>query len=161
MVIPKELIDPINSLQQNMFISAPGISQRAALKCWDEESITELESHVQKYRTSRKIILDSISTIFREEQIAPADGGFYVYIDMGEENVNLDKGKGAVSFCKSFLEEEGVAFTPGVDFEDPETDLGEMRFRISYAGGINTAKEAMKAFHRFWPKWVNSVQEGE
>lgn len=152
---------PINSLQQNMFISAPGISQHAALTCWDNDTIEELEQHVDKYRASRKIILDEISSIFQKEQIAPADGGFYVYVDVGVKNVSLASGLGTVKFCREFLEEEGVAFTPGVDFEDPASDLGEMRLRISYAVGIETGKEAMERFHRYWPRWVERVKEAK
>ena len=63
MVIPDHLIDPINSLQQNMFINAPTISQTAALKCWDDDTIAELETHIAKYRQSRSIILDELAKI--------------------------------------------------------------------------------------------------
>ena len=138
MIIPESLIEPVNSLQQNMFISAPGISQKAALKCWDESTIQELEQHVEKYRTSRQIILDELSGLFQNDQIAPADGGFYIYMNLGDDEVYLPRNDeekwGAVRFCQMFLEVEGVAFTPGVDFEDPQGDLGERRLRISYAG---------------------------
>ena len=90
MVIPEHLVDPINRLQQNMFINAPTISQTAALKCWDDVTISELEGHVQKYRTSRGIILHELSKIsdIDPDNIAPADGGFYVYVDLGEENIS-------------------------------------------------------------------------
>jgi aspartate/methionine/tyrosine aminotransferase len=85
MVIPEHLVEPINRLQQNMFINAPTISQTAALSCWDEETIEELEGHVLKYKTSRRIILDELAKIKELDQsnIAPADGGFYVYVDLG------------------------------------------------------------------------------
>ena len=49
----------------------------------------------------------------------------------------------------------------GIDFEDPSTDLGDRRFRISYAGGIDTAKEAMVRFHRFWPTWMERVRKAQ
>ena len=145
-----------------MFISAPGISQTAAMKCWDESTLEELETHVEKYRKSREIILNELSTMFQSTQIAPADGGFYVYVNFSDDEVCLEEGydkMGTVKFCQDFLEEEGVAITPGVDFEDPSGDLGERRLRISYAGGIETAKEAMSRFHRFWPRWIERVQE--
>ena len=160
MVLPEDLIGPINSLQQNMFINAPTISQTAALKCWDEETKVELESHVEKYRTSRRIILEELNSIpeIDPKNISPADGGFYVYVDLGEENVAPGI-LGSVAMCEALLEEEYVAFTPGNDFEDPEGTLGDRRFRISYAGGVETAKSAMKRFRRFWPTWVRRVEE--
>jgi len=161
MVVPSYLTEPINRLQQNMFINAPTISQTAALRCWDHDTIQELEGHVERYRTSRALIQKELSTISEldPKNIAPADGGFYVYIDLGDANVA--EGFGSVKLCKCFLEEEHVAFTPGNDFEDPDTNLGDRRFRISYAGGIETAKQAMERFHRFWPTWVSRVQEAK
>lgn len=158
MVIPEHLIEPINSLQQNMFINAPTISQTAALRCWDEDTIEILEQHVQKYKSSRSLILQELAH-FSSLNVAPADGGFYVYVDLGDENIA--PGFGSVAMCKAFLEEEHVAFTPGNDFEDPSTTLGDCRFRISYAGGIDTAQQAMVRFHRFWPSWIERVQQAQ
>ena len=130
MVLPKSLIDPINSLQQNMFINAPTISQVAAMRCWDDDTIAELEGHVQKYRTSREHILETLKN-FKEidpKNIAPADGGFYIYIDLGSDNIALPE-FGSVKMCECLLEEKHVAFTPGIDFEDPATTIGDQRFR--------------------------------
>lgn len=161
MVIPEHLVDVVNKLQQNMFINAPTISQIAAMKCWDEETITELEKHVQKYRTSRQLILDQLQTFteINPKNIAPADGGFYIYIDLGDENVA--PGLGSVNMCQSLLEEKHVAFTPGIDFEDPTMTTGDRRFRISYAGGIETVREAMERFHDFWPTWIERVRAAQ
>jgi aspartate/methionine/tyrosine aminotransferase len=157
MVIPEALVDPINKLQQNMFINAPTISQTAALKCWDDDTIAVLEQHVEKYRTSREVILEQLKQFqeLKPENVAPANGGFYVYIDLGDENVA--PGWGSVHMCQALLEEEFVAFTPGIDFEDPATNLGDRRFRISYAGGVETVRKAMERFHRFWPTWIERV----
>ena len=161
MVIPDELIDPINSLQQNMFINAPTISQTAAMKCWEDDTISELERHIQKYRTSRSIILEQLAKLseINPSNIAPADGGFYIYVDLGEDNVA--PGFGSVAMCAAFLEEEKVAFTPGNDFEDPDSGLGDRRFRISYAGGIDTVSKALERFQRFWPTWLERVKKSQ
>jgi len=161
MVIPDSLVEAVNALQQNMFINAPTISQTAALKCWDDETTEELELHVEKYRRSRAVILNKLSLIpgIGSEKISPPDGGFYVYIDVGDEN--LAPGFGTVAMCKAFLEEEKVAFTPGSDFEDPNYNLGDRRFRISYAGGIDTAERAMERFARFFPKWLELVKSNQ
>ena len=157
MIIPDHLVDPINSLQQNMFINAPTISQTAAMKCWDDDTIEELEEHVVKYTKSRSIILEELAQIpeISQKNIAPADGGFYVYVDLGEENIA--PGIGSVAMCEALLEEEYVAFTPGTDFEDPNGNLGDRRFRISYAGGVENSKEGLLRFRRFWPSWLERV----
>ena len=159
MVIPRALVDPINALQQNMFINAPTISQTAALKCWEADTLNELNGHVEKYRKSREIILDGLTSFFPDSiSIAPADGGFYVYVDLG---TNVSPGYGSVEMCKALLEEEFVAFTPGIDFEDPSSGVGDRRFRISYAGGENVAREAMTRFQRFWTSWIKRVDESK
>ena len=159
MVIPEELVGPINSLQQNMFINAPTISQTAAMKCWDEDTLAILEKHVGKYRTSRQLILEQLATIkdINPKNIAPADGGFYIYVDLGPENVA--PGLGSVKMCELFLEEKFVALTPGTDFEDPAGNLGDRRFRISYAGGIETVRMAMQRFQEFFPSWIERIQK--
>lgn len=161
MVIPEALIDPINSLQQNMFINAPTISQTAALRCWDEDCSAELQQHVAKYRASRAIILKELARIpeIDPQNIAPADGGFYVYVDLGDENVADDFG--SVSMCQALLEEQHVAFTPGNDFEDPASKLGDRRFRISYSQGVDVATEALERFHAFWPTWLERVRQAK
>ena len=119
MVIPESLLHAINSLQQNMFINAPTISQTAAPKCWEDETIAELENHVENYRMrSRELILEQLKK-FKEldpKNVAPADGGFYSYIDLDQD---IAPGFGSVKMCECLLEEKYVAFTPGIDFEDP------------------------------------------
>lgn len=158
MIIPEHLIEPINALQQNMFINAPTISQMAACECWNDETIKELEGHISKYRESRQIILNALAEIkeINPRNIAPADGGFYVYVDLGNENVT--EGFGSVEMCKNFLEDYHVAFTPGNDFEDPNDNLGGRRFRISYSGGTETVKEALARFRHFFPEWLDIVR---
>ena len=85
------------------------------------------------------------------------DGGFYVYIDLREENVA--PGLGSVAMYQALLEEQKVAFTPRNDFEDTSNNLGDRRFCISYAGGISTAEESMKRFQTFWRIWLQHVKE--
>jgi aspartate/methionine/tyrosine aminotransferase len=133
----------------------------AAMKCWDPETISELERHVAKYRTSRVLILEELSRIpeLDPHNIAPADGGFYVYVDLGAENVAPKFG--SVAMCAAFLEEHHVAFTPGNDFEDPASNLGDRRFRISYSQGVDVVKEAMERFEIFWPTWIIRVRDAQ
>ena len=72
-----------------------------------------------------------------------------MYVDLSKW---MDPGRGltTVEFCRGLLEEEHVAFADGRDFEDPETDLGGRRFRISYAGGERVATEAMERTKRYF-----------
>ncbi|KAK1743803.1 hypothetical protein QTG54_005400 [Skeletonema marinoi] len=63
--------------------------------------------------------------------------------------------------CRMLLEEKGVAFTPGTDFEDPAGNLGDRRFRISYAGGTTVVADAMDHFKDYWPSWVKRVKDAK
>eukprot|EP00533_Pseudo-nitzschia_delicatissima_P004183 CAMPEP_0116095168 /NCGR_PEP_ID=MMETSP0327-20121206/9520_1 /TAXON_ID=44447 /ORGANISM="Pseudo-nitzschia delicatissima, Strain B596" /LENGTH=472 /DNA_ID=CAMNT_0003586819 /DNA_START=40 /DNA_END=1459 /DNA_ORIENTATION=+ len=171
MVVPQRFVQSINKLQQNMFINAPTVSQTAALKCWDSETIEELETHVSKYRANRKAILDRFDStnnideskvvlkgLYLESHVAPADGGFYVYVDLGDDLVCIESDLDSVKLCELLLEQEHVALTPGIDFEDPFGQLGQRRFRISYAGGTATITQAMDKFVRFWNEvWLPAV----
>jgi len=180
MVVPERFVQSINKLQQNMFINAPTVSQTAALKCWDSNTIEELETHVSKYRANRAAILNRFDTkdrsddtqnvlkgLMLETNVAPADGGFYVYVDLGEDFVcmepsgdNNETVLDSVKLCELLLEREHVAVTPGIDFEDPECpqNLGRRRFRISYAGGTQIITKAMDKFVGFWNNvWVPSI----
>lgn len=184
MVVPQRFVQSINKLQQNMFINAPTVSQTAALKCWDSDTIAELETHVTKYKANRAAILDRFDTktggetksegaasvlkgLMLETNVAPADGGFYVYVDLGDEFFCMEPDENnngvaldSVKLCELLLEKEYVALTPGIDFEDPECpmNLGRRRFRISYAGGTENITKAMDKFVRFWNEvWLPSV----
>jgi aspartate/methionine/tyrosine aminotransferase len=89
--------------------------------------------------------------------MSPSDGGFYIYIDLGPTNVSLPD-YDSVKLCHSLLEECHVAFTPGIDFENPATITGQKRFRISYSQSTETIQLAMQRFvHIFWPTWVQRV----
>ena len=68
--------------------------------------------------------------------IAPADGAFYIYADVGALTNDSE------SFCRRILDETGVALTPGLDF-DP--DRGNRYVRFSYAETGETIAAAAAA----------------
>ncbi|GMI49006.1 hypothetical protein TrCOL_g12575 [Triparma columacea] len=146
------LADAINRLAQNVYINAPTLSQRAALALFDDDEVTkELDARVEEYGKSREVVLNTLKELGLDGpgRVAPAEGAFYVYVDLGEEA----RGD-APGLCMRLLEESGVAITPGNDFEDKEGGLGNQRVRFSYAGGIEVVEEGMRRFKEFWPKWV-------
>lgn len=147
----KDLADAINRLAQNVYINAPSLSQRAALALFDDESVTkELDERVEEYGRSRQIVLETLKELGLDGpgRVAPAEGAFYVYVDLGE-----DARGDAPGFCMRLLEEAGVAITPGNDFEDKKGGLGNQRVRFSYAGGIKVVTEGMERFKKFWQVW--------
>ena len=69
---------------------------------------------------------------------------FYVYVDLGAYGV-----ADSVDLCNRLLDDEGVAITPGVDFEFEEA-IGKRRVRISYCGATPDVEEAMARLARWW-----------
>lgn len=132
LVLPRELTRPAERLGQNLFISPPAISQAAGLAAMDCGA--ELDAVVAGYRRNRDLLLAEL-TAAGIERLAPADGAFYVYADIGHLTDD------SRSFCARMLHDIGVATTPGLDF-DPAR--GHRFVRFSFAGPEAEVAEAAK-----------------
>jgi aspartate/methionine/tyrosine aminotransferase len=130
MVIPEDMVRTAECLSQNFFVCAPSPAQHAAMAAFDCRA--ELDEQVHHYADSRLHLLNAL-TAGGVTRIAPADGAFYVYADIGHLSTD------SMGFCKRLLEETGIAITPGVDF-DP-VDGGHF-VRLSYAGERTMIAEA-------------------
>jgi aspartate/methionine/tyrosine aminotransferase len=139
MVVPEDLVRVIERLQQNLFISAPAVSQAAALGAFD--GLHELEANRQVYAESRALLLEELPRAGLDG-IAPADGAFYLYADVSRFTDD------SLAFTKAMLEETGVAATPGVDFDAAR---GHRFVRFSYAGTTANMAEAARRL-RAWPR---------
>ena len=122
MVLPDDLVRGVECLQQNLFISAPTLSQLAACAVFDCRE--ELDARVAVYARNREILLNQLPAA-GFTRLAPSDGAFYLYADIA------DLTDDSARFCRRMLAETGVAATPGVDF-DPLAGQHTMRF--SFAG---------------------------
>ena len=130
MIVPEDMVRPIERLAQNLFISPPTVSQVAALAAFD--GIEELELNVARYRTNRDILMAALRRAGLG-RIAPPDGAFYLYVDVSD--VTDD----AQELCADWLDELGVACTPGIDF-DPIR--GHHFVRLSYSESTADVAEA-------------------
>ena len=131
MVLPTPLVRPVERLTQNLFISAPSLSQiaaTAAFECHDE-----LQANVARYARNRELLLDRLPGA-GFDRLAPADGAFYVYADVTRRTND------SLHFCRRMLAETGVAAAPGVDF-DP--GRGHVFVRFSFAGSTDDMAAAM------------------
>lgn len=135
MIVPDDLLDVVERLQQNLYICAPAVSQVAGLAAF--ECADELDGHVRRYATNREVLLDGLARAGVTE-VANADGAFYVYAEVSE----LVAATGAVDsmgLADHWLRELGVATCPGVDFD--VTDGGRW-LRLCYAGPTAEVAEA-------------------
>ena len=137
MVVPAHLTDAIERLQQNLYICAPHISQVAGIAAFD--CTQELDANVARYRANRTVLLGGLATAGLTD-VASADGAFYVYADVGHMTQRF--GGDSMRLCTRWLNELGVACTPGLDFD---LARGQHTVRFSYAGH---AADLMQACER-------------
>ncbi|MBN8940038.1 MAG: aminotransferase class I/II-fold pyridoxal phosphate-dependent enzyme [Rhizobiales bacterium] len=138
MVVPETLVRATECLAQNLFISAPKLSQVAALAAF--EATEALEVIKAGYAANRKVLLEGLPKAGLD-RLLPVDGAFYIYADIGHlTNDSLD-------FARRMLAETGVAATPGPDF-DPFNGMHAMRF--SFAGSTPDMEEAVRRL----AKWL-------
>lgn len=122
LVLPEDLVRPVECLAQNFFISAPHVAQVAAEAAFD--CVEELEANKARYARSRAALLEGLPRA-GFDRIAEADGAFYLWCDVGHlTNDSLD-------FCARMLEGAGIAASAGVDFD---RDRGAHFLRFSYCG---------------------------
>jgi aspartate/methionine/tyrosine aminotransferase len=128
MVVPDELVRPIQIVAQNVFIAPPTLSQYAALKAFDAVQET---AHMRKtYEERRDFLLPELTRLGFRIPVKP-EGAFYIYA--GIEKWGID----SRAFADRALQEAKVALTPGYDF-------GSFRagshVRFSYATSIENLK---------------------
>lgn len=122
LVLPEDLVRPVECLAQNMFISAPHVAQVAAEAAMD--CTVELEANKAAYARSRAALLEGLPKA-GFTSIAAADGAFYLWCDVG--HLTND----SAAFCAEMLEHAGIAATTGLDFD---RDRGSRFLRLSYCG---------------------------
>ena len=131
LVVAEELERPVERLAQNLFISAPKLSQVAAIAALDAKE--ELENVRAVYARNRARLLNELPKAGMDSFL-PADGAFYLYADVGRFTND------SVAFARAMLEEGGVAATPGLDFDRGN---GNRFLRFSFAGSESESVEAI------------------
>jgi aspartate/methionine/tyrosine aminotransferase len=137
MVLPDDLVRRAEILQQNLFISAPTLSQVAATAALGERDYAETQK--AEYAVNRGL-LDQGLRMLGFDVGSPSDGAFYAYA--GISRFSND----SLAFCERLLDEAGVAATPGIDFDRVN---GSGYVRVSYAGKRQTIELAIERMGRF------------
>ena len=132
MVLPDSMVETVERLSQNLFISPPSLAQVGALAAF--ECSAELDANVARYARNRDILLEALPKA-GIGSFAPPDGAFYLYADIG--HLTND----SRAFCARMLAETGVAATPGIDFDGGR---GARFMRFSFAGATEDMAEAAR-----------------
>ena len=138
-ILPHDLVDNAEKIAQNLFISAPTPNQYGALAAF--ECYDEFDAHLSRYQDNRDTLLAGLPAEFLGQH-APANGAFYLYVDIGA--ISNDAG----DFARRMLHEAGVAVTPGTDFDQSQ---GERYLRLSYAGSSHTIATAIDRINNWLP----------
>lgn len=131
MILPEDLIRPIECLAQSLYISAPELSQIAAEAALSGTG--EMDAVRQGYQRNRTLLAKRLPQLGLPFA-APMDGAFYAWVNVSEHTND------SMAFARQMLAEIHVAATPGRDF-DPVDGARFMRF--SYAGSYDEMEIAL------------------
>ncbi len=133
MLVPSGLRPALQRLASNLTVCPPAISQYAAMHAFGAEAKEELDGHVRRYAVNRRLLLDGLPKLGITD-LAPADGAFYAYADIGHLTDD------SRAWCADVLNHTGVALAPGVDFD---TVNGHHTVRFSFAGATADIEAAL------------------
>ncbi len=120
-VAPENCVSVLSDYLVNFFLVPSSLSQHAALAAFDD--LPELVESVAQYARSRDRLLAELPKM-GITGIAPPDGAFYLYADVG--HLTND----SLAFCHRLVDETGVAIAPGIDFDPVQ---GGRFVRFSFA----------------------------
>ncbi|MGA1845510.1 pyridoxal phosphate-dependent aminotransferase [Deferribacter abyssi] len=110
-ILPQHLVRRGEILQQNMFISAPTISQYAGIAAFDYEYLNYVKT---VYEKRRDFLYNELKEIFEIKTIP--QGGFYIWVNSSRFSDD------SFSLCRKILKDIRVAITPGIDFGKNKTN---------------------------------------
>jgi aspartate/methionine/tyrosine aminotransferase len=142
LLLPEELVRPVDALAGNVALCPPAPAQYAAVAAFAEESYLECDAEVEQFAATRTLLLDNAARL-GWGPAAPADGAFYYYADLGTQ---LDRWGNSAAYASALLEEAGVAVAPGGDFDDSH---GDRCVRLSFAAGPTAVAEAIERIVTF------------
>jgi aspartate/methionine/tyrosine aminotransferase len=134
LVVPQHLVNSFNDYKENLFLTAPSLSQHAAIAAMDARD--ELDTHYATYAANRAFLLEALPRL-GITSFAPPDGAFYIYADVGHLTDD------SYAFCADLVQKTGIAIAPGIDF-DPEH--GKRFIRFSFAVSEAEVRGAIAAF---------------
>lgn len=133
LVLPDDLVGPVDALAGNVALCPPAMAQHAALAALSPEGYAAAEADVERYEASRALLLARLPEL-GWTRVAPADGAFYLYADIAASGLD------SVTWCERLLAEAGVAMTPGTDFDTVD---GHSWVRLSFASPVEVIDEAV------------------
>ncbi|MBL0094845.1 MAG: pyridoxal phosphate-dependent aminotransferase [Piscinibacter sp.] len=133
LVLPESLVPAIEKLAQNLFICASTIAQRAALACFEPDSIAEYERRRSEFKARRDLVVPALNAMGLTVPVLP-DGAFYAWADCSAH------ASSSWDFVFDVMRQAHVALTPGRDFGRHGS---ERWVRLSYANAMPQLQGAL------------------
>jgi aspartate/methionine/tyrosine aminotransferase len=138
LVLPPELVAPLEKLAQNLYICPSSLAQQAALACFEPDSMAEYERRRDEFRRRRDFVVPALQRLGLPVPVPP-DGAFYVWFDCSAHSPS------SWDFCFDLLHRAHVALTPGRDFGPAQA----ARFvRLSFASSMAELQAALQRLER-------------
>ncbi len=138
LVLPPELVAPVERLAQNLYICASTLAQHAALACFEPESLAEYERRRSEFKRRRDFIVPALEALDLPVPVVP-DGAFYAWFDCSSFNAS------SWDFCFDMMRRAHVALTPGRDFGPA---AAERMVRLSFASSMSHLETAVARLAR-------------
>lgn len=136
-IAPEEFVRPMQKLQQNLFICASSVAQKAGIAAL-QEADPDVERMKNVYNERRKYMIKRLRELGFRITIEPT-GAFYVFVDA--RHLSSDSYKLAFDI----LEKAHVGVTPGIDFGSN----GEGYLRFSYATSLEHIMEGLNRLENY------------
>jgi len=136
-IVPEEFVRPIQKLQQNLFICASSVAQRAGIAAL-READADVEHMKNIYNERRKFMISRLRKLGFRITVEPT-GAFYIFVDA--RHLSTDSYKLAFDI----LEKAHVGVTPGIDFGEN----GEGYLRFSYANSLENIIEGLNRLEKY------------
>lgn len=137
LIAPEKFIRPIQKIQQNFFISANSIIQKAGITALKEAGADVLRMK-NIYNERRIYMITRLKELGFGISVEPT-GAFYVFANA--KHISND----SYRLAFDILEKAHVGVTPGIDFGAN----GEGYLRFSYANSIDNISEGMKRLESY------------
>jgi len=137
LIAPERFIRPIQKMQQNFFICAGSLAQRAGIAALQETG-PEVAEMKRIYNERRKFMIKRLKELGFSITVEPT-GAFYVFA-----NARSFSGD-SYRLAFDILEKAHVGVTPGVDFGQN----GEGYLRFSYANSVERIAEGLDRIEKY------------
>lgn len=139
LVAPDMYLQVIDRLAQNIFLSAPSISQYAALSALESTALQIYDQQKAELKARRDFLIEGLAGLGFEVNVKPK-GAFYIYADVSVFTQD------SFSFCRDLLEQAHVAITPGIDFGD---NRASVYVRFAYTQPVDRLQLALNRISKF------------